>query len=93
MKPSLAVRSLLLLGISVLFLTILTVASSKLSGVSSAFERLLTALLLIVPTGLGAILAATSLFRKEGRKWLATISLILNGLFSLFFILLVLFAG
>jgi len=93
MKTSFAVRSLQFLGLSILFLTTFTLVESAMSGVSSAFQRFLTALALILPSGIGAILAAISLFRKEGRLWLAIIGFVLNGLFALFFILLVLIGG
>lgn len=93
MKTTLAVRSLLLLGLSILFLVIFTVAEAAMSGVSSAFQRLLTALALILPSGIGAVLAVISLVRKEGRTALAIIGLVLNSLFACFFTFLVLFAG
>jgi len=93
MKTTLATRSLLMFGLVILFLTILTLTEAATSGVSSAFQRFLTALALILPSAYGAILGVLSLIRKEGRAWPAVIGLLLNGLFALFFTFLVLFAG
>ena len=93
MKPSLATGSLLLFGLSVLFLLGLTTFESAFAGLSIDAERVLTVLLLVVPAAIGAVLGIMSLTRREGRTWMAIVGIILNALFALFFLLLTFFAG
>jgi len=85
--------SLFLFGASVVLLVALTLFESVLVGMSLGIERLVTFLLLILPAGIGAILGALSLLRKEGRIWLAVTGVVLNTLFALFHLMIVLFAG
>lgn len=93
MKPSLAASSLILFGLSVLFLIALTAFESAFLGLSAGSERLLTVILLVIPAGIGAVLGARSLARREGQRWQAIAGLTLNALFALFHLTITLFAG
>ena len=93
MKRNLASGSLLLFGLSILLLGTLTAFEPALRGMSLPAERLVTFLLLVLPAGVGLVLGLLSLFRKEGRTWLAIAGILLNGLFGLFHSLILLFAG
>jgi hypothetical protein len=75
------------------FLFLLTLFESSLSSLSLTVERILSALLLIVPGLIGVILGATSLRRKELPRWMAILGILLNGLFVLFHIFVLSFAG
>jgi len=93
MKPSFAGASLLLLFVSVILLVALTVFESALVGMSLNAQRVLTLLGLVLPAVIGFVLGVISLVRKEGRTWLAIVSIVLNALFALFQLMIVLFAG
>jgi hypothetical protein len=93
MKPGLAVGSLLLLGLSILLLVAWTNFESVLTGMSSGVERFITFLMLVLPATVGVILGILSLRRREGRAGMAITGIVLNGLFALFHLALVLFAG
>lgn len=93
MRLNYAGGSLLLFGLSILFLLMLTVFESALVGMSVSSERLLTFLALVLVPILGVVLGILSLTGKEGRTWLAMIGIVLNGLFALFHLFVVMFAG
>jgi len=93
MKLKLAVISMLLFGLSVIFLFLLTMFESLFSGVSLIVERIISALLLVVPGIAGVIFGAMSLQRKETPRWLAVVALLLNVLFAFFQILVLSFSG
>lgn len=93
MKLKLAVASLILFGLSVVLWVLLTLFESALAGMSLGMERLITFLLLVLPAAIGVLLGVMSLMRKEGRMWLAIVGIVLNGLFGLFQLLVILFAG
>ena len=93
MKLSLAGRSLLLFGLSVVLLVALTLFESALVGMLLGAERLITLLLLVLPAAMGSVLGVMSLVRREGRAWLAVTGVVLNALFALFHLMIVLFAG
>ena len=93
MKNTAAGWSLLLFGVSIILWLMLTVFESALAGASLNVQRLITFLLLVLPSGIGAVLGAISLFRKEGRMWPAIMGIILNTVFALFHVLIILFAG
>ena len=93
MKPGFAGNSMLLFGVSVVLLLLMTSLESALTGMSTGAERLVTFLLLVLPAGTGAVLGVLSLIRREGRQWLAWTGVMLNGLFALFHLMVVLFAG
>jgi hypothetical protein len=93
MRRNLAGISLLLFGLSIVFLLALTLFESALVGMSPGAERLLSFLLLVVPAGVGVILGVISLTRREGQAWLAIAGIVLNALYALFHLLVLLFAG
>ncbi len=93
MKNTAAGWSLLLFGLSIILWLMLTVFESALAGASLNVQRLITFLLLVLPSGIGAVLGAISLFRKEGRMWPAIMGIILNTVFALYHVLIILFAG
>jgi hypothetical protein len=90
---SLAAASLFLFGLSVLFWLLLTLFESRLLGVSTQVERLVTFLLLVVPAAIGVLAAVLSLRRKEARAGMAGVGIFLNALFGLFQLMVILFAG
>jgi hypothetical protein len=79
--------------LSVLFLLLLTLFEASLAGLSVTTEWALTLLLLVAPAVLGIAFGILSLLRKETKPWLAILGLLLNGLFGLFHIALLAFAG
>jgi hypothetical protein len=93
MKLRLSVISMLFFMLSVLFLVLLTLFEASLAGLSVTTERALTLLLLVAPAVLGIAFGILSLLRKETKPWLAILGLLLNGLFGLFHIALLAFAG
>ena len=93
MKRSLAILSLLLLGVSLIFLIIWTASESAFLGMSAITERIITFAMLVLPAGSGAVLGVMSLMHREGKAVLAITGIVLNTLFALFHLLLILFAG
>jgi hypothetical protein len=93
MKLSLAVGSLILFGLSLLFLVLLTRFESALLGISPESERVITLSGVVLPAFLGAALGVMSLLRNQGRTGLAVAGILLNTLFALFHLMIVLFAG
>lgn len=93
MKLSLAGGSLLLFGLSVVVWVMLTLFEPTLVGISLTAERVFTFLLLVFSGGMGTMLGATSLVRKDGCTWLAATGLALNILFAAFHLMVILFAG
>ena len=92
-KRSLATVSLIVFGLSVLFLVVWTMSESAFLGLSAVAERVVTFALLVLPAAIGAVLGVMGLMRKEGHKGLAITGILLNTLFAAFHLLLVLFAG
>ena len=93
MKRSLAILSLTLFGISVIFLIAWTLSESAFAGMSTAAERIITLALLVLPAGMGAMMGVMSLMHREGKMSLAITGIVLNTLFALFHLMIVLFAG
>ena len=93
MKRSLAIVSLLLFGLSILFLFAWTVSESAFVGLSASAERIITFALLVLPAGIGAVLGVMSLIQREGKAGLAITGIVFNTLFALFHLLIVVFAG
>jgi hypothetical protein len=93
MKRSLVMVSLLLLGVSIVFLIVWTASESAFLGMSVTTERIITLTMLVLPAGLGAVLGVISLIQKEGRAGMAITGVVLNTLFALFHLMIVLFAG
>ena len=93
MALGLGVKSILLFVLSCVFLLVLTILESLLSGLSLTTERIITAILLILPGLVGIIFGAMSLRRKELPRWVAILGILLNGGFVLFHVFLLAFAG
>jgi len=93
MKLNLAVGSLLLFCLSVVFWLLLTLFESALVGMSLRGERLIAFLLLVVPASIGILLGIMSLARREKSAWLSITGIILNALFGIFQLMVILFAG
>ena len=93
MKLSLGMQSTFLFILSLVFLFLLTLFEASLSGMSLTAERIISALLLVLPGVIGIVLGMMSILRKEPGVWVAVLGLILNGLFVLFQTAVLLFAG
>ena len=93
MKWSLGAKSITLFVLSVLFLVLLTVFESSLSGLSLTAERLISMMLLVLPAVIGAVTGVRSITRKEPQPWIAILGVLLNVLFAMFFIFVLSFAG
>lgn len=93
MKLSSGAASISLFVLSIIFLLLLTLFESSFSGMSLTAERVISALLLVVPSLLGVILGVLGILRKDGRVWMSVIGLILNALFAVSSSFLLSFAG
>jgi hypothetical protein len=93
MKLSLGVQSILLFVLSLIFLVLLTLFESSLAGMSLTGEKIISALLLVLPGVVGVVLGVLSLLRRESRYWVAVVGVILNLVFGLFQTAVLLFAG
>jgi len=93
MKFSLGVKSLALFLLSALFLVLLTLFESSLTGLSLAAERTISFLLLVLPAMIGIVFGIMSIVRKESRRWIAIVGILLNTLFAVFHLFLLSFAG
>jgi len=90
---SLGAKSLTLFASSILFLVLLTIFESLLSGISLTAERIISALLLVLPGVIGVVFGVLSLIRKEPRVWVAILGVILNALLVSFQTAILFFAG
>jgi hypothetical protein len=93
MKMSLGAKSLALFTLSIVFLVLLTLFESLISGMSLMAERVISALLLVLPGVIGIVFGVLSVTRKEPRVGVAILGVILNGLFVLFQTAILFFAG
>jgi hypothetical protein len=93
MKLSLGVKSLALLLLSTLFLVLLTLFESSLTGLSLTAERTISLLLLVLPAMIGIVFGILSITRKESRRWVGILGILLNTLFAVFHLFLLSFAG
>lgn len=93
MKLSFVNGSLLLFGLSVVLWILLTLFESALVGISLMLERGITFLMLVLPAALGVVLGMISLLRRDGRAGWAVAGVVLNGLFALFHLMILAFAG
>ena len=93
MNISLGAKSLALFVVSILFLTLITLFESSLSGMSLTAEKILSALLLVLPGALGIVFGALGIIRKEASRWMSILGILLNALFALFQIFVISFAG
>jgi hypothetical protein len=93
MKLSFGAKSLALFLLSVLFLILLTLFESSLISLSLMAERTISLLLLVLPAMLGILFGILSVVRKESRRWIAILGILLNALFAAFHLFLLSFAG
>jgi len=93
MKLSLGAKSVSLFGLSIIFLVLITLFESALLGLSIAAERALSLVLLVLPGIIGVIFGLLGILRKEAKVWIAYLGIMLNGLFALFHLLVISFAG
>jgi hypothetical protein len=93
MKLSLGAKSLALFSLSVLFLVLLTLFESTLTGLPVTAERILSLLLLVLPALLGIVFGIGSILRKESQRWIGILGISLNTLFAVFHLFLLSFAG
>lgn len=93
MKISRAQTSLLLFGVSLLVWAGLTLFEAAFVGMSTAVERVITLLTLVLLPGLGSVIGALGLVRRESPTWLALVGTVLNFFLAFFHLLIVLFAG
>ena len=93
MKWSFAATSLALFVVSILSLLLLTLFESSLTNMSMAAERLVSAILLVLPGVVGVILGVMSFVRKDAKRWMAVLGILLNALLALFFTFVLAFAG
>jgi hypothetical protein len=89
---SLAGKSLLLFGLCVLILVGITVSESAMGAMSLMVQRVVTLAGLVLPAVYGVFLGVQSLVKREGRPWLASAGIVLNGLIAAFHLLIVLYA-
>ena len=92
-QRNLAGWSILLFGLSLVCWLALTLFESLLVGTSMIAERAITFVLLVLPATVGVGLGFMSLLRKEGKAWLAILSILLNAVFALFNLMIIFFAG
>ena len=93
MKRNFASTSILMFIISLAMLWLLTMFESFLTGLTMAMERLVSALILVLPAIAGVAYGVLSLRRKEPKPWIAIAGILLNGAFAIFNVLVLTFAG
>ena len=93
MKPSLAVRSLLMFAVSITLLVLFTLADSEMARMPLGTQRLIALAALVIAPGFGSVFGLLSLIRKERRAWLAITGIVFNTLFAGFHLMVILFAG
>jgi len=93
MKRNLASTSILMFIISLAMLWVLTLVESFLSGLTTTMERLVSALVLVLPAGVGVVFGILSLRQREPKPWIAIAGILLNGAFAIFNVLVLAFAG
>jgi len=88
-----------IISIILMFVPLLTVVLLSfvfepiVSSLSNTIQRIMMVLTLLLPALLGLLFAIIGLVKRENRKWIHIIALIFNLLESLYFGLLVSFAG
>ena len=75
------------------FLAVALLSFVFVSSWSNTIQRIMMVLTLLLPALLGFLFAIIGLVKRENRKWIHIIALIFNLLESLYFGLLVSFAG
>ncbi len=93
MELSRGVKSILRFVFSILFLVLITLVDALFSGLSTTVERIISLLLLVLPGVAGVVYGILSIMRKELRSWVAILGILLNGLFAVFHLFVISFAG
>ena len=93
MNLSLGAKSIALFFISVIFLVLLTVFETFITGLPTAVERIVAVLFLVLPAVVGANFGIMSLVRKESKPWVGILGILFNVLWTLFHLFLLSFAG
>ena len=93
MKFSSGVKSMILFMLSFVFLLLLTLFETSLAGLSVAWERMISLLLLVLPGVIGVVYGVMGVMRKEPKAWVAHIGIVFNVLFVLFHLFILSFAG
>jgi len=92
--PRFGIYSIVLMFIPILAIATLSfILEPLVDNLSNTVQRIMAVLTLFLPASLGFILAIVGLIKREHRKWIHIIGLIINLLESLYFGLLVLIAG
>ncbi len=92
--PRFGIYSIILMSVPILSIVVISfILEPLISDLSNTIQRIMAILTLLLPAVLGFIFAIVGLVRKEHRKWIHIIGLIINLLESLYFGLLVLIAG
>lgn len=93
MKSNHGTISIVLFIAAIVALVLLTLFESMLLGLSISAERIISFVLLVVPALTGIVFGLLGILKKESRKWIAIIGILLNGLFAIFMIFVLSFAG
>jgi hypothetical protein len=93
MKSEHGTRSIGLFVFSIIALLLLTLFESMFSGLPASLERGIGFVLLVIPALTGIVFGVLSIVKKESRKWIAIIGILLNVFFALFMIFVLSFAG
>ena len=86
-------KSIILLAVSIVALLLLSYFESAFSGLSTSIERIVSFILLVLPGIAGVVFGVLGLVKKEPQKWIAILGVILNGLFVMFMLFVLSFAG
>lgn len=93
MNLNFGMRSIVSFAASVLFLVLLTLFEPSLINVSLRTERMISFLLLVLPGVIGIVFGVLGIVRKESKRWIAYMGILLNSLFALFHLFVLSFAG
>ena len=93
MNLNFGMRSIVSFAASILFLVLLTLFEPSLINVSLRTERMISFLLLVLPGVIGIVFGVLGIVRKESKRWIAYMGILLNSLFALFHLFVLSFAG
>ena len=93
MSLNFGMRSIVSFAASVLFLVLLTLFEPSLINISLRTERMISFLLLVLPGVIGIVFGVLGIVRKESKRWIAYMGILLNSLFALFHLFVLSFAG
>ena len=93
MNLNFGMRSIVSFAASVLFLVLLTLFEPSLINISLRTERMISFLLLVLPGVIGIVFGVLGIVRKESKRWIAYMGILLNSLFALFHLFVLSFAG